>query len=387
MKDAFAKEQKLLKSCQAPFSFYQLVEDLWHPKSNIRSDPMKRLCTLMRKMGVNSFIREELELNKELLEERNMAIQRYNQNVILTATRLTFFESLPPSSKWDNPEELLDDHLLGYAVIATLELPGDKYTTYLLESVVRPPSIWIRDAEDRISIEPITNYYVHNRKIFETNIGTKENSRTFTLTGSFFTQQNNITHVCAHAALRMAINSSSTLATEKLTNQRINEILGIDFSNPEKCVGHIDGDPPGTKEGLEIQELEAVVHRLEGRTISADFVQNTAVEYDQFIYPFVESACPVILGIEGRNFHSSSIISHAVSVLGHTLNSDRWEPEARPGYGGLQAQPYIPATGWIGHYIINDDNFGMYLTLPSDMLRTTLSHQKTPTYMLPEQLP
>ena len=65
-----------------------------------------------------------------------------------------------------------------------------------------------------------------------------------------------------------------------------------------------------TKEGLEIQELEAVVHRLEGRTISADFVQNTAVEYDQFIYPFVESACPVILGIEGRNFHSSSIISH-----------------------------------------------------------------------------
>lgn len=378
MKDAFAKEQKPLKSCQAPFSFYQLVEDLWHPKSNSGSDPLSRLCTLMRKMKAKSFLREELKLNKELLEERNMAIQRFNQNVILTATRLTFFESLPPSSKWDDPEELLDDHLLGYAVIVTLELPGGKYTTYLLESVVRPPSIWMRDEEDRISIEPITNYYVHNTRDFETTIGTEGKSRPLTLTGSFFAQQNDITHVCAHAALRMAINSSSTLNTEKLTNQRINEILGIDFSSPEKCVGHIDGDPPGTKEGLDIQELEEVIRQLGGRTISANFVENTSVEYDQFIYPFVESACPVILEIEGWNFNRSSIISHVVSVLGHTLNSDRWEPEARSGYGGFPTESYTPVTGWVGHYIINDDNFGMYVTLPSDMLRNYLVPSKNP---------
>ena len=319
-----------------------------------------------------------MELNEELLEEQNMAIQRYNQNVGLTATRLTFFRSLPSSSKWNDPDDLSDDHLLGYAVIATLELPGDKYTTYLLESVVRPPSIWMRDAKGHISIEPITNYYVHNRRNFETNIGTKENSRPFTLTGSFFAQQNDITHVCAHAALRMAINSSSTLTTEKLTNQRINEILGIDFSSPEKCVGRIDGDPPETKRGLGQQELEDVVRQLGGRTISVDFVQNTSVEYDQFIYPFVESACPVILGIEGWNFNRSSIISHVVSVLGHTLNSDRWEPEARSGYGGFPAESYIPATGWVGHYIINDDNFGMYVTLPSDMLRNYLVPSKNP---------
>ena len=109
-------------------------------------------------------------LCEELLEEQNMATQRCHmatkhgkQSVGLTATRLTFFRSPPPSLKWDGPDELLDDHLLGYAVIATLELPDDKYRTYLLESVVRPPSIWVRDAEDRISVEPITNYYLHNK--------------------------------------------------------------------------------------------------------------------------------------------------------------------------------------------------------------------------------
>ena len=79
MKDAFAKEQKPLESCQAPsFSFYQLIDDLWHQGGN--PNPLHRLCTLMRKMKVKSFIREELELNEELLEEQNMAIQRYNQN-------------------------------------------------------------------------------------------------------------------------------------------------------------------------------------------------------------------------------------------------------------------------------------------------------------------
>ena len=212
--------------------------------------------------------------------------------------------------------------------------------------MVRPPSIWIPGVENDLSIEPITNYYVHNTRDFETTIGTEGKSRPLTLTGSFFAQQNDITHVCAHAALRMAINSSSTLTTEKLTNQRINEILGIDFTSPEKCVGHIDGDPPETKTGLNYQELEAVVRQLGGRTVSADFVQNTAVEYDQFIYPFVESACPVILGIEGWNFNRSSIISHVVSVLGHTLNSDRWEPEARSGYGGFPAESYTPVTAW-----------------------------------------
>ena len=377
MKDAFAKKQKLLESCQAPsFSFYQFIDDLWHQGGN--SNPLHRLCTLMRKMKVESFIKEELELNDELLEEQNMVTQRYNQKIGFTATRLTFFQSLPPSSKWEDQEELPDDHLLGYAVIATLELPDDEYRTYLLESVVRPPSIWVRDAEDRISIEPITNYYVHNTRDFETTIGTEEKSRTLTLTGSFFAQQNDITHVCAHAALRMAINSSSTLNTEKLTNKMINEILGIDFSKPEKCVGHIDGDPGGTKEGLDIQELEEVIRRLGGRTISANFVENTSVEYDQFIYPFAESACPVILGIEGWNFNRSSIISHVVSVLGHTLNSDRWEPEARTGYGGFPTESYTPVTGWVGHYIINDDNFGMYVTLPSDMLRNYLVPSKNP---------
>ena len=86
MKNAFATEQKLLESCQAPFSFYQLIDDLWHPGSN--PHPLHRLCTLMRKMKAKSFIREELALNGELLEEQNMVTERCRQTVDLTACRV-----------------------------------------------------------------------------------------------------------------------------------------------------------------------------------------------------------------------------------------------------------------------------------------------------------
>ena len=367
MKDAYAKTYQPLVPCEPPYSFFQLVDTLWYNGKN--SAPLSRLCTLMRKMKVKALIMEELELNEELLEEKCMASNRYRQMVDLTAKRLTFFRYRPPSGRWDDRNTLLDGHLLGYAVVVTITPPKGERTTYLLESVVRPPSVWVREENHRFSIEPITNYYVHNTRNFDTTVGTKDRSRTFSLRGSFFTQQNDITHVCAHAALRMAINSSSTLTHEKLTNKKINDILGLDFSIPEKCVGHIKGDSGTTREGLSQQELEKVIHDLGGKTISADFTHDVSTEYDQFIYPFIESSCPVILGVEGWNFHDKSKFGHAVSVLGHTLNSDRWEPEARPGYSRLQAQPYIPATGWIGHYIINDDNFGMYLTLPSDMLR------------------
>ena len=243
MEDAYAKVQKQLEPCEPPFSFFRLVDELWHGESN--PSPLRRLCTLMRKMNVKSLVSEELELNEELLEEQDLAARQYDQDVGLTATRLTFFRLCPSSLRWcDNT--LLDIHLLGYAVVVTLMLPNDKRWTYLLEAVVRPPSILVGD-KDRMFIEPVTNYYMHNTRNFKTTIGVEGDSRTFDLTGSFFAQQSTVTHSCAHAALRMAINSSPTFMDKKLTNKRINDILGSE-----------------KHDGLYNQEIIKVIHQLGG---------------------------------------------------------------------------------------------------------------------------
>jgi len=125
-------------------------------------------------------------------------------------------------------------------------------------------------------------------------------------------------------------------------------------------------------EGVNVQGMASVIKKLGWEPQVADFVANPAVDYDDFIYPVVESGCPTILGIQNQ------VTAHVLAVLGHTLNTDRWSPEARHGYGGLPLSPYIGTSAWTDHFIVSDDNFGMYVTLPTDSVRNLLIPKYNP---------
>src|SRR5262249_31936196 len=56
----------------------------------------------------------------------------------------------------------------------------------------------------------------------------------------------------------------------------------------------------------------------------------------------------------------------------------RWTPEARLGYGAFPISPYISGSAWADHFIVSDDNFGMYVTLPSDAIRNVLVPKYNP---------
>ena len=387
MDDAFAKDGEGVEFLPSEISFFDLITDLWRGKA-IPRHPLHRLCTLMRKMKTQSLVKERLDvgLSQELKEERDSARIRCRGNVDLTATRLTFL-SEPPIT-YDGLHKLEPEHVLGYAIIVTLELPelsgchpSDQLRTYLLEAVVRPPAIALEKAG--LPPQPVSNYYVHNVRQFDTCVGTNENHRKLSVTGSFFTQQNNLTSVCAHAALRTAINNAPPdllpdPKAKKLTNKMINDMLNIDFTSPERRVGQYKRVDGGGKTGLTIPEMANVVDRLGGCLQRINFLENTAVEYDQFIYPLVESSCPTILCIEGFNVRGGRPVMHAVAVLGHTVNTDRWV-QARQGYGSFPIKPYFSAAEWCDHFIINDDNYGMYVTLPSDMVRNLIVPTKNPS--------
>lgn len=363
MENTFATKTELLQPCDPPFSFFELVESIWEGAYH---QPFHRLCTLMRKMNARSFLKEELLLNQELEDEKEMAEAQRNQPVDLKAIRLTFFCSLPESLKWDDAELLPENHLLGYTVIVKLKSPSQpqSFCTFMLEAVVRPPSVVFVPDQSDILIEPITNYYLHNTQQFHTTIGTQKLSRTFSIRGSFFTQQNQLTSICAHAALRIAINSSPILQAPKLTNKYINDILKIDKYDPRK--------------GLNNEQIAHVVESLGFIVHSANFLQNTSIEYDHFLYPSLESCLPTILGLEHWDEKAQKLAGHVVTVLGHTTNSDRWEPEARRGYGSYPIKHYISSAEWCDHYIISDDNFGMYSTLPSGSIRNFIVPTKNP---------
>jgi hypothetical protein len=76
--------------------------------------------------------------------------------------------------------------------------------------------------------------------------------------------------------------------------------------------------------------------------------------------------------------NSNTRIGHVVTVLGHTSNFDRWKPEADRGYGNFPLRPYISSAEWCDHYVINDDNYGMYSTLPSEAIRNFMVPNRNP---------
>ncbi len=197
------------------------------------------------------------------------------------------------------------------------------------------------------------------------------------ITGSFFAQQNGLTGVCAHAALRTIINNSPKhivpkLNGRKLTNKMINDVPGISFFSPQRRRQR--------QRGLYLAEMNKVVAHYGGFFHGINFLENISVEYDQFIYPLIESSCPVILCLEGmsvRPHQPVKPVMHAVAVLGHSINSDRWV-EARQGYGNFPIKPYFSSAEWCDHFVISDDNYGMYVTLPSDMVRNFVVPSKNP---------
>jgi hypothetical protein len=351
MTGIFAKEDVDLVGCGQGFSFYfDLVEKEWAKEGR---DAVHRICTLMRKMGVQSLLREELHIAGELQEEVDDVAKRSGGGIGATAVRFTFFRSLPASRKWyDVPAH----DLLAYAVFVTLENAKGK-VTYVYEAVIRPPGF-----SQASEWQSVTNYYVHCVREFELTLGTVGVSRPpLKLPGTFFCQQNGLTHVCAHAALRIALNSWPAYTGAKVTPRMINQVLGYDHSGSHSV-------PAG---GLTSSEITKVVEARGFGAISAEFLLRPDIDYEAFVYPLIESGCPVILGVTGPG------VAHVVAILGHTLNTDRWS-EARHKYGVFPSSQYIPTSSWVDHFIASDDNFGAYVTLPTEGLRNILVPKHNP---------
>ncbi len=349
MQGAYALRRPRLRRCgpETHYSFFFDLIEKHFPTKWGNNKPMHRMCSLARKMGVTHLTVEELVPNQEIVQEQEGLSRRLRGTVEIRATRITFFRSMSPDRL-----DVSDEAILGYAVLLKNNLPKRKVLIHVLESVMRVPTLFVEHNDGTTGSFATGNYYAHCIRDFTTIVGTPQDHRALTIRGTFFCQQNGLTHVCAHAALRMAVNSSPALiGLPKLTNGQINTMLSID---------HVTRT---AEDGLDSQQIQHVVGQLGFGFHAADFRERLREGYAAFIYPMVESRLPVILGIEAPH------VQHVVAVLGHTFNSDRWTAEARQGYGCLPMSRYIPSASWADHFIINDDNYGMNITLPAEMVQ------------------
>ncbi len=365
MRDVYAKQPPVVALCHAGtpgYSFYfDLISRLWNGCK--AEGAIHRLCSLVRKMGAATLLEEELEPNTEILQEFEDVEARLGEELAdpPKAVRLSFFAAACQDQDW---QSLPEDSFLGYAVVVLLSVRPDHpilkkpgrtpSVAYVLEAVTRPPCRMTTDAAAAISAHGVTNYYVHCHRRFETTIGTKEDHRTCAVAGTFFCQQNRLTHVCAHAALRMILNTARGLVDHKVTNRELNAILKIDH----KAITVADGLKP--------EQIQSISHHFGLNMIAGNFLNWPTVDYAEFIYPFIESGYPAFLA-----FNPTHAMGHVVTVIGHTMNSDKWDCEAHLAYRP-EAKTfgfYHASAAWVDHFILNDDNFGMYSCMPPGYLR------------------
>lgn len=359
MLSAYASEDPKFVSCrESNFSFFfDLLEQ--ETMEGSLPLPFHRFCSLMRKMDAAGYYRETLKPNAEIRAEIEDASTFCHRPLRGDAIRFTFFGATPAKGDLALADEA---EFLGYLVWLRLKKRTRQgwqvAREYVLEAVVRIPSLPGAPGQRRV---PLLNNYLHCADVFRTTVGKRGSARRFTFPGLFSCQQSALTHVCAHAALRMAWNNTPWLSHSgkfKLTTRRINQLLDIDHKQRKA-----DG-------GLTVLAMRKVIRRLGAKSLVAAFLTGPDAEYEHFVYPLIESGCPVILGIE----MPGEYVGHVVTVVGHTRHSDRWLPEARHVYGkrALQLAPHLSAVEWADHLVAHDDNYGAALSISTEGLDNVL---------------
>jgi hypothetical protein len=326
----------------------------------------------MRKMGVQSVVVETLhpakgtpgQIEHEVWRDTIALNNYFEQPVITTIIRLTF-SAAPLAHPDDLEKKSHQSSFLASAVIFNFRLRDNEWQSYIFSSVVstlkRPFRFKALDGTEKEGFMPLLNNYVHCAKDFPCQIIIDASAIfNFKIYGTFYCQQNKFTSVCFHASACMAINNLEGRVTELVYPEEVNSIL--DFNHADRKI--ISDAELGPK------QLEILLDCLGCRYKLMDFVQeHPETNYSHRLYRYLESKCPSLLIFTVyKDFH-------IVPVLGHTLNSDLWSPEAEMAYSSKIGElKFRPTSAWVDHYIIHDDNFGMYYCLPVDsFLRRKLS--------------
>ena len=187
-----------------------------------------------------------------------------------------------------------------------------------------------------------------------------------------FVQQDGVLGICAHASIRML----SMILACNYNNCKTMTVK--DIQEKVAAMPLLEGSHlPST--GLASFEIVNAIEGMGASAILYLFEQGRerthGLSIERVVYPYVESGIPVIVGIETEN------AGHAVLVVGHPFDRDSWWQEAELGYfpslgTGIS---WIPSYAWTPEFIIQDDNFGPYMSCPRTLLGLTTQHVIIPT--------
>ena len=260
VRDSNARPEKVeFFSVVRPFSFFDFVENRFQGIS-----PLRRIFSQVRNLKVKTMVVEEIQHTLEIEQENEDIETRYKLSPVSRVFRLSFF-----SKKFSTVKGLLsakDRDFIGYAVIKS-----DRFSKEELNC--------IRVFESVLKASSYPNNCVKNKPAWRCKVC----GFSFRVKGYIYAQQNNMTNVCAHVALRSVI--SSFHPKGDISYREINEIVGIDHVT--RKAGGKDG------EGLYFNEMVKVLGRYDLTCFGVDY-QDPALEvpdipFHKFLYGSIES--------------------------------------------------------------------------------------------------
>jgi len=265
-----------------------------------------------------------------------------------STTRLHFFAAQLIEQDFANLEQYQEQYL-GFCVLRPLE------NQKVISASIKP----FEDAN-----EPKRSFLLCN-EIYDVDIETSKGIwQKLHIASTPFTQQDGQLGRCSHAAIQtvdsVLIKGRNRPQREKKPNTPyftgdivglLSEFLGIQRQIPS--------------EGLIPIQISQALIRMGYDPLVYEYEKDKPIKYppEKIVYHYLESNIPIILGVP------TSYGNHALTVIGHSFEPDLWWATAGEQYYGQDSGlDYKCSTNWVQNFILHDDNFGPYLTLPKEML-------------------
>ncbi|NIP27808.1 MAG: hypothetical protein GWN67_24895 [Phycisphaerae bacterium] len=277
---------------------------------------------------------EELKEAPDLAQENEDIKIRCPSFKISKTHRLSFFTKRFSTRR--GLSNATEEEFIGYAIVKQDAIPDYGRVTRIYESVIKPSRY--------------VNNFIKGDKEWTCSIV----GNLFKVKGYIYAQQNAITNVCAHVALRTA--ASCFHKDEDMLYREMNELIGIDHVKRKL--------EPG--KGLDTMEMVEILSKAGASCIVADYTNpkrhKNRAPFQKLVYGSIESGFPAIVIFETAE---NTDVCHAIPIFGHTFNDDTWVYKAELSYFKVgSGMHYIPSESWTSTYIAHDDNYGSNFCIP-----------------------
>ena len=345
------------------FSNFQFLEDTFGSFVPNRDGAVRRCFSLARMSRAKTLVREMIDPVGMLLYEHQQ-LSRTKTAVVECVFRFSFWRRFFLHK--DEIKSLSSDDCLGYAIIQEIKLATGERRWNVFEAVFQPVLK--------------SNWVIPRLGVYDFNVG----GCSFCIRGNLYCQQDGLSTVCAHVALRTLISRVSP--KHDISYKTIDDVAR------KVCDINLEL-------GLTIQQIEAVLDDAHieyedfcyDRELICDKGKSTFISDDtpieRFIHAGVESGmgslfgfkveCPETIDRRGR---SSEMMTdgiktdsrHIIPIFGHSFNGLSWINEAGRRYFRKNGASVLYTTGtcWTDGYLGHDDNVGPEVFIPQNYVRT-----------------